>query len=91
MVTDFAPFLSRYKYGLITNCADPVEKRNTPIEVGKFRPLDLTAAPFKLPVAKVYEFNGQSWRKETHLWSRSFANECANFSSGFPQEKRTSS
>jgi SAM-dependent methyltransferase len=87
MVTDFAPFMGRYKYALLTNCADPADKRNLPIAVGKFRPLDLTAAPFQWPVAKVFEFSGPSWRKETLLWSRSFADECARFSSGFTAPK----
>ncbi len=83
MITEFAPFLNRYQYALLTNCADPVDQRNLNIAVGKFRPIDLTAAPFQLPVSKVYEFKGKSWRKETHLWSRAFGEECARFSSGF--------
>lgn len=89
MISQFVPFLPRYKYCLFTNCADPASRRNIDIEVGKFRPIDLTAEPFRLPVAKVYEFSGKTWRKETHLWSRSFAQECAQFSSGFPIQKST--
>jgi SAM-dependent methyltransferase len=57
-VVDFLPYLSKYKYALLTNCVNPKgETRNVDIELGEFRPLDLRLAPFHLKSSPVFSFD----------------------------------
>jgi hypothetical protein len=58
-ILDFLPHLSKYKYGLITNCTNP--KRNGPVNsdipAGDFRYLDLRLPPFNLQAELIYSFD----------------------------------
>jgi SAM-dependent methyltransferase len=56
-IFQFLPFLSRYKFALLTNCVNPTgETLNTDIIDGDFRYLDLRLPPFSLSATEVYHF-----------------------------------
>ncbi len=66
-VQDFLPYLSKYKYALLTNCVNAKGvTQNGDIELGEFRPLDLLLAPFHLKAEPVFSFN----KHESSLYRR---------------------
>ncbi|MGE0717326.1 MAG: class I SAM-dependent methyltransferase [Alphaproteobacteria bacterium] len=73
MVLAFREILPNFRYALITNCMEPAAKRNIAVDLGRFRPLDVSAAPFNLPVVPVYDFRGPTWHKVVMLWTRESA------------------
>ncbi len=56
-IKKFLPKLKNYKYVLVTNCSDLPKTRNSDIEDGGFRTLDLTAAPFYLNGKYIFSFS----------------------------------
>jgi hypothetical protein len=56
-ISSFLPHLDRYRYALVTNCADPyAETRNVDIRVGEFRYLDIRQPPFNVDAREIYSF-----------------------------------
>ena len=60
----------RYRFGLITNCVEPLEEANRDIEIGGVRPLRLDREPFDAPGACVFSYNPQSgsWIFKNHVY-----------------------
>ena len=67
-VLDFLPYLSKYKYALLTNCTNPKNRSlvNDNIQIGDFRYIDLRLPPFRLDATQVYSFT----KKEKSIASR---------------------
>jgi SAM-dependent methyltransferase len=68
------PKLSAYRYALITNgfLATALDRVNTDITPGRWRPVDLLRPPFSLPGAYVFWFQADE-PKYVFLWTRSGA------------------
>lgn len=75
----FLPQLSRFKFALITNCAEPRAELNKDISDGRFRPLDLTLPPFNQNLKHVFTFTNRlkpeeqnriKWVKYVYLYDR---------------------
>lgn len=66
MVHSFmAEVVRRFRFALITNCTEPIRKRNREIKLGDWRPLDLRTDPFCYEAPEVFSFSG---RPKLSLW-----------------------
>jgi SAM-dependent methyltransferase len=61
-IQQFLPKTDRFKFSLITNGYAATNNLNADIDLGNFRPLDLTAAPFNSAGANVFSFQADDFK-----------------------------
>lgn len=61
----FLPQTSRFRFSLLTNGYAATANRNSEIDLGNFRPLDLLAAPFQVKGANIFSFQSDDFKMTT--------------------------